>query len=475
MSRNSLTILLITRDLLVRADFKAGADVRPVGLWQEARPAVEDLPSLVEAALRLGPKRVGRVAVLSSEVWTQTIDLPAETVAGLGDEELNRSLAFEAEPLSGIGAFDARTTHVELPGEAGQRRFWITHILAAHLEQIEYLVEQAGGRLAAVGHPAALPEPILREQAPNGAWQRVELWPDAIVHVGCPAGRPIAVWVSNSDPKAGRWQTEVAGREAGGVSLAEGEILCGTAAVAASEIDARHVVALEDQVALGEWLQAWARRLAGRLPGVPLIHPPKRPLSAGRRRGLAVLLSLVALAVCVGQHVFIQSKCEDLQAKIKALHQPRKEFDRLVKQSDKLEKDKAELDGEVGTLRGNIEQFDRVLQAQQRRFARLLAALAEQGSDGILVQRIEGAGDEITIHGICLRPELANQLAAGLEESVAPLGWQAEPSDKEAQKLLNDGGPWKFEIHLRENPNWRPLAKEPPATTAKRSRPGNDA
>ena len=475
MPRSSLTILLITRDLLVRADFKTGAEVRPVGVWQEPRPAVEDLPSLVEAALRLGPKRAGRVWVLSTEVWTQTMDLPAETVAGLGDEELNRSLGFEAEPLSGIGAFDARTTHVELPGEAGARRFWIAQVLTAHLEQIEYLAEQAGGRLAGVAHPGGLPEPISQAGARTGAWHRVELWPDAIVCLSGQTGHPVAVRVINSDPKAGRWRTELEGHRPRQPSGAVREILCGTGSVAASELDANHVTTVDDQVGVEQWLRAWAERLSGRVPGVPLIRAPKRPLSAARRRGLAVVLGLVALAICIGQSMFIQSQRKDLQARIEALAEPKKQFDALVKQAGELEEQRTGLDQEVLTLRGDLERCDQVLRAQQRRFARLLAALAEQGDDGILVQRIDCSGDEVAIRGICLRPELANRLASGIDESVAPLGWQAEPSTKEAQLLLGDGGPWKFEIQLRETPNWRPPKPQQPAATAGQPQPGEDA
>jgi len=326
-----------------------------------------------------------------------------------------------------------------------------------------------------VAHPGGLPEPLSQAGARTGAWHRVELWADAIVCLSGQTGHPVAVRVINSDPKAGRWRTNIEQHEPYQPAGAVREILSGTGSVAASELDANHVAAVDNQVDVEQWLRAWAERLAGRVAGVPLIRPPKRPLSAGRRRGLAVVLSLAALAICMGQYMLIESQREDLEAQIEALAEPKSEFDALNKQVEKLETQRMELDGAVRTLRADLGRCDQVMRAQQRRFARLLAVLAEHGDDGILVQRIDGSGDQVAIQGLCLRPELANRLAAGIEESVARLGWQTEPSNKEAQRLLRDGGPWKFEIHLRENPAWRPPVAERPATTAGRPQPGKDA
>jgi len=465
-NRSKQTILVITRDLVARAEFSTGSRGKAVGLWQQARPAVEDFPSLVEAALRLGPKRAGRVWVLSSEIWTQTISLPMETVAGLAGDELDRSLAFEAEPLSGIGAFDSRVAHVELPGEADQRRFWLTQILASHLDQIEYVVEQAGGRLAGVGHPGGLPRPVTQAATRAGTWRRVELWPEAVICLHAATDHPLVVHVLNTDPKGDRWRADVDGRLSEVPAGATEETLCGTAAVATSELDADQMVNLDDQLLLEEWLRAWAEQLSEKASGAPLVRPPKRPLSAGRRRGMAILLSLLALLICVGHYLAVQSEKQTTVAKTAELLDPKKQLDALNKQFEERTKKKQSLQAQVDTRRNDLRRCEGVLYAQRQRFARLLGVLAEQGGDGLLVQKIDGSGDEIAVHGVCLRPELANGLAVALDKAVGSLGWEVEPPDKEAQSLRVDGSPWTFEIRLREKPQWQPPQSDQAAIVA---------
>jgi cell division protein FtsL len=226
------------------------------------------------------------------------------------------------------------------------------------------------------------------------------------------------------------------------------------------------VISPDDAQSLTSWLQGWAEHLAEKSPGAPLIRPAKRPLSAGKLRAVALMTSLAAILVCAAHHLAMQHHKRNLVVQTESLAEPRRELDSLDKQADDLNKERETLHAEVATLRGNLTLCDRVLETQQRRFARLLGALAEQGPKEIVVLRIEGSGDGVAIEGICLRPELANQLAAELDEAVRPLGWQSEPPDKQAQELLVDGGPWKFEIHLHDIPDWQGDGENPKTVAA---------
>ena len=143
---------------------------------QDFTPAVDDFPSLVEAALRLSKRRPGRVWVLATEVWTQTLPLAAESVAGLGPAELARALGFEAEPFSGINGLEAASACVELPGKKGQRTFWLAVLPTGQLDQVDYVVRARGGRLAGVGHPGGLPRRMaLTLPSPGGRGERGRL------------------------------------------------------------------------------------------------------------------------------------------------------------------------------------------------------------------------------------------------------------------------------------------------------------
>jgi Tfp pilus assembly protein PilN len=456
MTKN-LTILLITRDLLVRADFRLrGKKPTVAGFWQQPRPAVEDFPALVEAAMRLGPKRAGRVWVLSSEIWSQTLELPSETVSGLAGDELDRALAFEAEPLSGIGAFDSRVSHVELPAASGGRRFWLCQVLNSHLEQIEYLVEQAGGRLAGLGHPGGLPRPIDDATDVDGCWRRIEFWPDAVLWLRAEPNRPLAVQVLNADPRSDRWRAEWASRLETPTGQEHTETLRGTGVAPDAAVAGDRVVDLNDTLQLEAWLAAWAGQLAKEQVGLPLVAPPRRPLSAGKLWAVAAAVALFGVAVCVGHYKYLQHREGVLAAEIASLKEPKQELEDATKKADGLDKQLTEIRQQTAEQRENLEYFQQVMLAQRRRFARLLAVLARQSNDGLLIQAVEGDGTEVTVHGICLAPELANRLATRLNQELASLGWQVDPPEKEAQVLLTGGGPWKFELRLTEVPDWNP-------------------
>ncbi len=60
-SRCPNTILLVTRDRLVRAELRAGPTIGVTNIYEEHHLAADDLPSQVEAALRLSKRRPGRV------------------------------------------------------------------------------------------------------------------------------------------------------------------------------------------------------------------------------------------------------------------------------------------------------------------------------------------------------------------------------------------------------------------------------
>jgi hypothetical protein len=452
------TVLLITRDLLVRADFRLRArQPRMTGFWQQRRPAVEDFPALVEAALRLGPKRVARVWVLSSEIWTQILELPSETVSGMASEEMDRALAFEAEPLSGIGAFDSRVSHVELSAAGGGRRFWLCQVLNGHLEQVQYLIEQSGGRLAGMGHPGGLPRPIDGPAAAEN-WRRIEFWPDAVLWLQAESSRPLDVQVLNADPRSDRWRTEWNSRLDARAERAHAETLRGTAWAPGAAADGDRIVDLHDALQLEAWLAAWAAHLSQERVEIPLVVPRRRPLGAGKLRAAAAVVTLLAAAICVGHYAYMQHRLNRLEEETTALEEPAQQLATAKKEADALQQQVSELEGEIARRRENLDYFQHVMGSQRQRFSRLLSVLAGHGEDGVLIQGVEGDGQEVIVRGICLRPELADRLAMAVDQGVASLGWQVDPPEKEAQTLRSDGGPWKFHLRLTEIPDWEPEA-----------------
>src|SRR5271154_6470118 len=111
-TRPATTILLITRNELVRADFSRGPKIALLNLWQQPRPDLPDFASLAEAALIQGPKPGKRVWIFSTDLWTQTLELPANKATGVSASELANALNFEAEALSGHSAFESVVGYV---------------------------------------------------------------------------------------------------------------------------------------------------------------------------------------------------------------------------------------------------------------------------------------------------------------------------------------------------------------------------
>lgn len=449
------TIVLITRDELARADVRRGV----LTVWREPRPAVDDFPSLVEAALRLGSGRPGRVWVLSTEFWTQTLSLSPDATAGVKPDQLGRALGFEAESFSGLSAMEATVGYVALPGSRDERPFWLIQVSTSLLDQVEYVVERAGGKLAGLCHPAGVPRPLQTPTAPSGGtgvWQRVELWPGEIVCVRGTSAHELAVHVRNTDPRPGRWQPDVKPWLAEGPADADTEILYATSGLAQAVDTFKSCIQLDKEESLKSFLAAWADTLAGGDPPVPAICPPKRPMSAVSRRMLAVVAALVVVVLCLGQHLWLEHQKRTLAEETARLKGPAEKLAQLNQQADTLKKRREELKGKCDQLRADLEQCRQMTAAQRLRLASLMTVLAQQSHDQIVIQKIDGTEDEIVLHGICLNHGLADALAGILERTVSPLGWQVQLADKRSKELLMAGGPWEFDVHIRDTGAVRP-------------------
>ncbi len=456
------TILLITHDRLVRADLRPGRTASVADLHEERRPAADDLPSLVEAALRLSRTRPGNVWILSSELWTQVLSLPADSFSGLKQEEITRALGFEAEPFSGINALEAAAAQVQLPDEGPQRAFWLTEVSVVQLQQIEEIVEQSGGRLLGMAHPGGLPRPLCLPRDKQETWQRVELWPGAIICIEGGANRRSTVSVRNSDPKPGRWEADVEAWRASRPAVAATESLHGASGVALDELPAENRLSLEERAATEAFLTAWADALGGGSLAVPLVTLPKPPMSTSTRRAITVAAALTALAACIAMQLGVNAYLNRRSAETARLRKPVQQLAQIKSEGDKLQKQKTELSATCKTLQDDLDHYQQVRRAQQQRLASLLGVLARRSPEQAVIRKIDGTQDEIVLHGMCLEllsPDaLAGGLAKDLAEALGPQGWQVQLPSKHSQEMLAAGGPWEFEIHIED-----PEAKQPEA------------
>jgi Tfp pilus assembly protein PilN len=455
------TILLITRDELMRTDLRGGFSDGP-SVYRAARPAVDDLATLVEAALRLSKARPGQVWVLSTDIWTQTISLAAQTVAGLEPEQLARALGFEAEPLSNIRGVEARAACVPVSAADGEREFWTTILPESQLQQIEFVVERVGGRLAGVAHPGGLPWLLATEvSAAPATWRRVELWPGAIVCLAAAEGHGLRVHVVNSDPRPDRWRRDLESWHDLPADGERHEWLHATAAIEPDELPADGRVCLAEPGGAERFLAAWSLELSAGQQQVPVIRPAKRPMSVATRRMLAAVAAAVCLAMCAGHYLAVELPRRKQVAETAGLRQKAEQLAQVKKEGDGLRTKRDKLRAECDRLSADLDNCRRVMLSQRLRVARLLAVLAQQDPDQLVLEKITGSGDHVVLYGLSLRTEAVNALAKILNSELGPLGWQVQVPNEKAREMLMGGGPWQFEVHIQDA---APSAASKPAT-----------
>jgi hypothetical protein len=443
------SIVLITRERLVRADFASGGSGQVKGLWQRLRPETDNPAELVDSALRLGRKRLGRVIVLSSDAWAQTLRMPADAARGLADEELARALGFEAEPLSGIAAFDSRVAFTALRSDAQHREFWLVQTPESQLAQIGDVVHAAGGMLVGFGHPAGAAQP--RASQAGERWQRVELWPGAIVCLRGGDDPSPQVHVINAEPGQRTWQAKVEQWLEAEPGAGDVQWLLPDASVQAPATGNGTTVALAQEESLRQWLAAAAGQLFGSSPGVPLVRPAVRPMSKQKQRAITGALAAAALLGCGGHYFWTERAIADLNAQSLALRGEANNYTALKKQVADLASKRDKAQAEMDKLGQKVTACDETLAAHQLRWKKLLELLAQHRPEHLVVQKIDSVGEKLSITGQCLGPHPANALASGLGLRLRELGWDVQPARQEAGTALVGGEPWKFELVLHDS------------------------
>ncbi len=443
--RPAVTLLLVTNQSIVRADFSGG--VKPVLLesWDAPRPDLDDLPSFVEAALALGGKPGRKVWVLATEFWTQTLAMQARAAARLTGEDLSRALGFEVETLSGITAFESIIGQANVPArKTDELAYWVVQARTTDRAQIEQIIRMAGSRLAGLCHPGGLPRSLSPVDDAKSSWQRVELWPDVIVCLHGEPGQQPNVHLINADSRQERWHAEEEDwrRQHGRADRREMFLTTGEFVRFGEDGEPRPA---DPKHSRDAWLTGWAEELSRRTAAVPLIRPAPRPLSNAGWAGIAACIGVVTLGLCVAHSMLIRSwQLDPMRKEIDRLKGPAAQLDAVEKQITQREKESAELRKQYDSLLLANE----TLRAQRQRLARLLAALGEHRPEDLLVQKIEGEPGQPVIHGVCLNQNEANNLAARLARSLAP-EWEIRETKMKARHERSDGGPFFFQVSLQ--------------------------
>ncbi len=460
----SLTILLITAERLVRADLRPGGRASDCRIAAQSRPAVDDLPSLVELAIRLSARKPRRVLLLTTEAWTQTVPMAAGAVGGMSEEEMASALAFEAEPFSGIGAFDSLGVCLPLPRTADEPQFWFTQLPASQRDSLEYVVAQSGGKLIGVAHPAGLP--VSLHDSPAGRWQRVELWPDAVVCLRREGHAPVQVHIINTAPRSGTWQQD-ARLWFGQFDPPEvAETLLATDWTGPSGLDesGEESYDLGDEPVLTRWMQGWADQAVLRRAEAPILRPAPKQMPNSTRLAIAGLIGVLMLGLCLGHYHWTGAATRAAQDRIAELKKPAEELSKAQAEADNLQQQLTTLTAQTDRMQASVDACLRAMEWNRQRMSQLLGELAASDPDSLVIQAIETVRDGIRVRGISRGPEQPNQLAARLAAQLRPLGLRVASPNREASFLLADGGPYMFELLIQDVSHLgQPLAESPGA------------
>lgn len=430
-----MTILFVTLDQTVRADCSSGGEPRLLNL--ETFEGGEDLAMSVETALLSGDPTGKQLYIVSTEVWTQVLQVPARAIRGLTDSQLLASLANEAEAVSGIDLGQSELAYRTLGTAGADQNFWVSQISTFQLERLEQVVRERKSRLAGVCHPTGLA--ALASGTPT-----VELWPGVI------AGHDRDhVQILAMDPTYNTWQTVLEPW----LANVDPETLSYRAAspqLMTSHDTQRDWQLLSVDANLESWLLTVARALS-KAPDVPVIQARKKPISSRQLNTITAIACGLTILACAAHFIWLDLSIRDLSTQAGQSREISSQITKAERELSELQRKQSLLQTKVRELTVSQELIHSTQKAHRLRWSRLLEVLPRFTPRHLVIQRIDHDKDEVKLSGLCLEPQLANQLAAGLTEHLTPYGWQVHPPQKKALERLRNGGPWSYEIVLENS------------------------
>lgn len=465
MFTKPVTLIVVTRDRLIRADFASTRAMEPTSLVVAERPHLEDPVALVETAIGLDKRKPGRVVVLSSDFFTHSIALASANTRDLSAEDLQQMLNFEAETISNISAFEATSAALPLGETAGQRHYWLTQISTTVRDQIGDAVRKLGGKLIGIAHPGGVPFGF-DERPDVGVPARVEFWPNAAVRVVCVDGAVTKAHVDDGAVVAGWVEATADWKKQSGATHVTAVVPEGLVRDAEGAEPGTSFVTLEDEAVLRRWLGAWNRAIGAKAQAAPVILPAVRRLTQRERNMISLVLGVVVFAACYAHHRWVSSHIDAAAAARKIVEEPGIALNAAKTQLTAVEKDIAKAGEENAALAQKVVQAETMFDVHRRRLAELMRRLADDSSHEWVIQKISGTGREIKLHGVTMHPEHISELTAAITSDFGNLGWGVDPARQEARNVGDNGGPWGFEIQLRDLKPPPPKPAADPSSTS---------
>jgi len=435
--KRPITLLVITRDQVLRADGKNG-NLRT--FFQSDRPARTPLPAAVELAISLSKEKPAQqTIVIADEIWTGVIDVDERSIAGLEGDELDQMLRFETETLSNLDPMNSQIGILELaPVPPDTRRFWCSAIASEVLAGINAAVMLRGGKCQFCTHPAGMANPEMRgipwvEFTENlaGAYM---IGGDGLPRASiAPRSKTSNRWYKAFELNFGSelpdegWQLD---------SSAPPEAYTG------------NLQRIDTEEKIQHWINILASRLYHTTP-IPVVAPPVPETTAAFMTQVGVIAATVITMASVGHFLWTKYEIQSVEQEIVSLREPRDEKLALERDIAKLTKQIAE--NTVSLTEQVIQRRElQLLTERSDRYADLLKQLAITCDQDIVVDDIKPSVKGIRLSGRALKSESPNMLAIALGPKALQMGWSVSPPSLTGENKLVNGGPWKFHLELAD-------------------------
>jgi Tfp pilus assembly protein PilN len=482
MARVKKTILLVLPEKIYIADFSNGSTPKLLGIEEKKRSKTSTtLSAAVDDAI-VGRPLGKEVYVLGSDIWLQQITLSQNVVEHLSEPDLQRTLSFEAEFFSGIGAMESQSGVRVLKSDSGNTTFRFDQVQKSQFQQLGKLLQATGSRLAGISHPGGLA--LLIESLETGnpqQWQRLELWPDLVVAlIGNGVPEETAIHIINGDPRSQKWQGEIdRWFESQGVPHCQNTTIfsqdslntslpqCVQRGMADRTVT---MLNLNLQSHAAKWLETWALHLYLQKDHSPLIQTSRKRSSLAttaqeERTSIRLMLVLTCLTF-IGCSVlefwmtkskeFLMREQAFLQTSTRKIEQTEQQIQASKTQLEQKRKQK------LKRLQ-DMEVLNEVFISQRKRYYLLLYQIGKQVPLDLMLEEILYQNQTIILKGFCLAPHLADEYAKNLKSALQK-EWNVSPA---AKLVTENGKAFKFGLAVTPlyNAQIAQIAQTPQSST----------
>ncbi len=468
MSKIDVSIILISENQVVRADFEGRHASRLIDLVREKRNSNLSAQQVLESVVQ-NKKSIGRkTLVLDTSIWSQIVSVPRLSVADVAPEELGGALKFEVETLSGVEAEravlgireieSAGSSGSELfPGQpaTGQQDYWVNVATLESVKSVTKLAKARGAWWVGLAHPAG--SYALRNRDQN---RHIEIWDNLVFLFN-------RYNLQSISSRSGNWPVQWGVDTPTDQSDTLG-MVAEHAGLLPESLAGRDVTVLDGEALLTKWLHNVARCVAKQELDdfLPIVVETREPANFSQRTILArVALAALTIAFCLGHYGFLNHRQNNIEQRIFDLKQPGIAKQGYDNEITEILNERSKLEPEAAKIKQQLMQIEFLFNHQTGRLEQFLGLLMASRTSDLVIENISTHEKGLVVKGTSLGGRSAPLMASRLREQVLSLGWRVTAPTQIGEQKMVSGGPWRFTILFEDvGPGVTLSELDPPAS-----------